>query len=271
MNQVKDLASIADVSLLFPIQLPDSEKCGEEQTARYYRWISKERTMFFFNHIWVPIPSQQTAEAWDFEKIKHHVQRGRPIYVRLLHEEDFISDQAILPSRINMDKDGKYNPLAFHELFAKYAFILIPEEIRFKEQTSQELALIQKEEGLSRFRAIFKYASRHTGQDQNANIQRIFECFLDLHQSSSTHLTPFKGIVGGTIKDQLFIDEMETIISSYQSSQKVSIIVDRYGRFLHNYLNNSGQSREFLALGGILATEVVGAMEFSEFKSLFKV
>lgn len=268
MNQVKDWASINDVASQIPVRMPHQEMSGEEQASRYSQWMQEEKPEFF-HHIWVPLPTQNTDKPWDLEKIKVHVKMGYPVYIRLFHSEDGTNNQAILPSRINQDKDGQYDPTAFHELFAKYAYVLIPQEIRFAKGTPREIDSIQEKESLSRYKAICKFAAKHTGEE-TSHIKRIFECFLDLHQSSSTHLTPFKGMLGGTINDPLFVEEMENVLSSYQSSRKVSIIVDKYGRFLHNYLNDSGQSREFLALGGILASELVGQLEFSEFKSLFK-
>lgn len=74
-----------------------------------------------------------------------------------------------------------------------------------------------------------------------------------------------KGMVGRTIADQTFIREIKAILSSNPQDTTIIVAIGIYGRFIYNYAN-SDQTREFLALGGILKSEIVYKINRNNFE-----
>lgn len=183
-----------------------------------------------------------------------------------MHERDELysyNNYGIYPARVCQNADNIYDPSILLGWIYKYRYCCLPEEIRFTEETSK----------LHTCEEIFTYAMNIYQElypkmviDLNYILWLIIREFLNLHATCSTQCTPFKGMIGGSINDKTFVQEMEKIISSYRNDQ-IIIVVDKSGRFIRNSVNMD-QKREFLAFGGICQSEIVYTMSSNEYKEL---
>jgi hypothetical protein len=260
---------------LIPVKDLPMEITGEEQKQKYEENLSKTNKNRFAN-LWVPIPGRYTAQ-WSKEKIEEHWKQGFPIYMRLYHKEEKfyqyeIFSDAIFPSRLNENKENVYDPHKTQIEIIKYRTMALPEEIRFSKERDEKVAQLKKDNNVNKIEAFFQYAIEHNQStvrkdfSLNDAMNRVYSHLLSSHAEAITHCSPFKGMLGGTIKDLSFVNEMKEVISSYTKDTKMLIIIDKYGRFIHNHLNPH-QKKEFLALGGILQSEIVFEMDASQFNA----
>ena len=261
---------------IFPMKKPDQMILGLAQKQRYSDLVTKKSLL---RKNWVPVPTS-FKERWNEAQIKEHLKSGFPIYIRSMHSEDEfctymdISD-AILPSRINKDK-SLYDPMDVYESIyaSRYDWIPINEfqsgidESQLRKEIVTKVKEIQQQKKIGEIEAFIQHAiTLHKKYNDKFGAEQmhdlIFSKFLQKHSQDGSNMTPFKGMVGVTFQDEQSIKEIKDIIKSFKD-KKVLIILDRYGRFVHNRFNRD-QAKEFLALGGILQSEIVYEMDSSNF------
>ena len=163
-----------------------------------------------FKNCWIPIPVK-SADKWDEERVRVHLQNGFPIYLRLAHSEEVFYkynniDDAIFPSRVNVNPNTSYNPQTAQDVFYKYRYSMLPEDTRFSAETAERITEIQNHNHISEPEAVFQYAQKNLKLNfpmYNLNFagDLIFGDILSLHSHGSTNCTPFKGMLGGTLSD----------------------------------------------------------------------
>lgn len=261
---------------IFPMKKPDQMILGLAQKQRYSDLVTKKSLL---RKNWVPVPTS-IKERWNEAQIKEHLKSGFPIYIRSMHcEDEFCTymniPDAILPSRINKDK-SLYNPMDVYESIyaSRYDWIPINEfqsgidESQLRKEIITKVKEIQQQKQIGEIEAFIQHAiTLHKKYNDKFSADQmhdlIFSKFLQKHSQDGSNMTPFKGMVGVTFQDEQSIKEIKDIIKSFKD-KKVLIILDRYGRFIHNRFNRD-QAKEFLAFGGILQSEIVYEMDSSDF------
>lgn len=250
------------LSNFFPSKELKTKISPEIQVENYNTRIRNDKII---KNMWIPVPACEDM-LWNLEEVKRHITNGSPFYIRSMHHEDELysyNGYGIYPARVCYNDYNRYDPDVILEHIYKYRYCCLPEEIRFADETSN---LNTCEEIFTHAIKVYKEIYPLSVIDINLILWLIIKEFLNLHGASSTRCTPFKGMIGGTINDKIFIKEMDAIISSY-GNDTVIIVVDKYGRFIHNGFNMH-QKREFLALGGICESEIVYTMSSHEYKEL---
>lgn len=263
---------LAYLHSFYPIRVTDEEMNVQAQKQRYENALKSCENL---GDPWIPLPNNKN-EKWTEEQIKEHLKAGYPIYLRILHPEDEFASfdnmaEAILPSRINTT--STYNPREVLETIYDWRNKWLPFAVSSKAKSTQEIqrnvAEIQRTQNISECQAYIQYVVElHKKSDNTFDLKEcknlIIEHLLSLHASDGSSRTPFKGMIGMTLTDKDSLEEFRNLVSAFKKGKKIIIALDRYGRFMHNS-TNSHQKKEFVALGGILRSEIVFELEPKDF------